>query len=372
MENNNKLKINNKEVLEFLKEIQKEELDISEWKEYKLVDLFEIEIAKSIDKTKLKNQYNGINYISRKTTNNGLELKTNYDNYDLLNFGNTLSLTMVGEYKGTCFYQEKDFYSSQNILLLRKDNLNKNQFLFLTSLFTKKYKNENNYSDALKKQSILKETIKLPSILNQETNLYEPDWQYMENYITNLEKDLNIQKINNTIGNIKNIKKEELDISEWKEYKLVDLFDIKRGNNSKNPKTIGNIPFISSTSFNNGINNYVELNLKDIIDSNVITVANNGSVGETFYQNKVFMVSSDVSILKSKYQLFNKNIAIFLIPIIKKISIKYNYASKWSLEKMKQETIKLPSKLNQETNVYEPDWQYMEDYIIDLEKKLNN
>ena len=70
-------------------------------------------------------------------------------------------------------------------------------------------------------------------------------------------------------------------------YKIGDLFKIMRGKNSKNPKTKGNIPFISSTSTNNGIHSFIEYDEIKIIDGNTITVANNGSVGETFYQKNI-------------------------------------------------------------------------------------
>jgi len=173
----------------------------------------------------------------------------------------------------------------------------------------------------------------------------------------------------NLVNTIKSIVKKDENLQEWQEYKIGDLFKIMRGKNSKNPKTKGNIPFISSTSTNNGIHSFIEYDEIKIIDGNTITVANNGSVGETFYQKNIFSASSDVSILILKDKLLTENIAMFLIPIIKKIGHKYNYGVKWSLDKMREDFIKLPSKWNNEFE-FEPDWEYMNNYISDLKKEI--
>ena len=173
----------------------------------------------------------------------------------------------------------------------------------------------------------------------------------------------------NLVNTIKSIVKKDENLQEWQEYKIGDLFKIMRGKNSKNPKTKGNIPFISSTSTNNGIHSFIEYDEIKIIDGNTITVANNGSVGETFYQKNIFSASSDVSILILKDKLLTENIAMFLIPIIKKIGHKYNYGVKWSLDKMREDFIKLPSKWNDEFE-FEPDWEYMNNYISDLKKEI--
>ena len=59
-------------------------------------------------------------------------------------------------------------------------------------------------------------------------------------------------------------------------------------------------PYISSTSENNGVDTFVEMkqgfgNLK-----NVLTLANSGSVGSTFYQQFEFVASDHVTALKSE------------------------------------------------------------------------
>ena len=65
---------------------------------------------------------------------------------------------------------------------------------------------------------------------------------------------------------------------------LSDIFDIKRGDIPSKPD-MGEYPFISSTTYNNGISSWGKVSdKKKLFPANSITVANNGSVGSSFYQ----------------------------------------------------------------------------------------
>src|SRR5207253_8269933 len=80
------------------------------------------------------------------------------------------------------------------------------------------------------------------------------------------------------------------------------------------------IPIISSSQGNNGADNFIKKNeRKDVKlnSKNLITIANNGSVGESFFQSLEFQVTSDVTILKLVHQELNEYIAFFLCSIIK-------------------------------------------------------
>lgn len=57
----------------------------------------------------------------------------------------------------------------------------------------------------------------------------------------------------------------------------------------------------------------------------------------------------------------NKYIAMFLITVIKANRYRFGYGRKWTMEKMKETVIKLPS---QEDGT--PDFTYMEKYIKSL------
>lgn len=172
-----------------LRQVTEQVIDTKDWEEFLLKDLFEIEIAKSIDKTKLKCMTNGINYISRMSTNNGLAQKV-IPIDSLINKGNCLTMVMVG-FRGVTFWQDTDFMASQNILVFRKKGISKNIGLYLASIFTKKFKPKDASYMAIKKSSIEKEKIKLPTVIN-ELGIKEPNWKYMEDYIDSIKTQLRL------------------------------------------------------------------------------------------------------------------------------------------------------------------------------------
>ena len=102
-----------------------------------------------------------------------------------------------------------------------------------------------------------------------------------------------------------------------------------------------------------------------IHEGNTISLSYNGSVGEAFYQPEPFWATDDVNVLyfkKSNKNEFNKYIALFICTILRQEKYRYSYGRKWVLENMRSTKIKLPIKRNT-NNEYEPDWNFMENYI---------
>lgn len=160
-------------------------------------------------------------------------------------------------------------------------------------------------------------------------------------------------KIIETCKNSEKKVKIEQDVSSWKEFKVKDLFKkVSVKHYPAIPEDEGNIPFISSTSLNNGISGYVEA---DAIDGNCITVSTNGDCFDCFYQEKDFAISTDVEALyNDKLNTYN---ALFIVTILKMQKLKYGYGRKPKNGKLYETVIKLPACND------EPDWKYMEDYI---------
>ena len=147
-----------------------------------------------------------------------------------------------------------------------------------------------------------------------------------------------------------------------KDFRIGDLFVIKKGKRLTKANQIkGEIPFVGSSSINNGITAYISNN-KYMHPAGSITVTYNGSVGQSFLQDKDFWASDDVNVLYSKYNI-SKEAKLYLITSLKKLSVKYSYNFKWTKEKMNNDTIALPV-----TNNQKPDWKYMERYIKAIEK----
>ncbi len=171
-----------------INKIEKKDIDTIQWKQYNVASLFNFEIAKSLDKSKVIESKKGINYITRQSTNNGLEFKVQ-EIENKKNLGNCITISMVGENKGCAFYQKDDFLSSQNMLVLRNNNISKKIAFFLIVCIEKTYRISSDYN-AIKKSDLFNTYITLPSKFNKEINKYEPDWEYMELYISELEKNI--------------------------------------------------------------------------------------------------------------------------------------------------------------------------------------
>lgn len=155
---------------------------------------------------------------------------------------------------------------------------------------------------------------------------------------------------------------EKLGLSDrrWESFALGDesLFEIERGDSVyiKN-MTEGEIPYISTTSENNGVTTCVsECNRS----GNLITLAYDGSIGACFYQEKPFFASEKIVTINTAQRPLNPWIAFFLIPIIRLEAGMYSYGGrKWTVEKqLKGTRLRLPV-----TAAGEPDYAFMEQYV---------
>lgn len=147
----------------------------------------------------------------------------------------------------------------------------------------------------------------------------------------------------------------------WKCYKIGSLFQIVKGKRlTKADMKDGTLNFIGASGENNGITAKIS-NSKYIHQGGKITVSYNGSVGEVFYQEDPFWASDDVNVLYPNF-ILTKNIALFLLPILKSKGRNYAFVNKWTKEEMEEEMIYLPAR--EDGN---PDFSLMEDYIKSLQ-----
>ena len=155
-----------------------------------------------------------------------------------------------------------------------------------------------------------------------------------------------------------------LNTSEWKEYRLGDLFEIKKGKRlTSEDQTEGTTPYIGAIDSNNGVSNYI--GQAPIHEGNTISLSYNGSVGQAFYQPIPFLATDDVNVLyfRDKTISFNRNMALFICTILKQEQYRYCYGRKWVLDSMNETMLKLPTKDGK------PDWSYMEKYISSLKSQ---
>lgn len=144
---------------------------------------------------------------------------------------------------------------------------------------------------------------------------------------------------------------------EYKTFDLTDLCDIsKRSALPQNQlNKDGDVPYVTTSSKNNGVSEFVaaEPNAK----ANTLTVALNGSCGETFYQFKDYITSGDNAVVELKGELFNPFLLMYIGHMIERQKWKYNYYRKLTMTKLKKFKIPVP------VSNGEIDTQYIEDLI---------
>lgn len=165
------------------------------------------------------------------------------------------------------------------------------------------------------------------------------------------------------MNKIKNNKKTKIDTTDWKEFKLSEIFKVMSTKTRELIKYFdGNTPFVSGTSINNGIEKRVLTN--ELLEKgNCITVSSLDC--SAFYQKEDF-IGRGHGVVQRLYNNdnLNKNNALFICVLIKKLGKKYNYNNQCFMNTLKNEIISIPSKNNQ------PDWEYMDKFIENLRHKI--
>lgn len=159
----------------------------------------------------------------------------------------------------------------------------------------------------------------------------------------------------------------QIDILNWHEFVIRDLFEIKRPEaRSQMDYDEGEVPFVASGNFNNGVLKYLKpKNDKDIDLGNCITVS--PIDGSSFYQECNFLDrggagSSIILLYNPKLNRYNGN---FIATVIRSVCKKYMYSDMANKDVIGLEKIKLP--------VYssgEPNWKYMEQYMKNIESQV--
>lgn len=326
-------------------------LNIENWKEFKIKDIFRLEPTKGVDSTELL-EGNVINYIGAKHEDNGLMLRCQLEGFESwVSKGNCIVFIQLGAGSaGYVNYIPDDFIgmNGKTICGYIDGIMNSQIGLFLETVLCKerpKYSFGRSWTGDRLRETI----IKLPADLQGN-----PDWKFMEDYI----KSLNHKPITT---NNRRYESHTLETTDWKDYIIEDLFDVYTGGDLIISETEeGDYPVASNSSENNNIAFYSTYlaNRKLFNHSMSISIADRG-VFKAFAQPKDFYIGTRAKCLVSK----NTNITIlqllFIVTIINQEAYRYSYGYNCCahLNNMK---IKLPTKNNQ------PDWEYMENYIKSL------
>ena len=167
---------------------------------------------------------------------------------------------------------------------------------------------------------------------------------------------------------------QKIDIANWGEFVIGDLFITEKEKNklqvptggyiSKKDLIDGNIPRITVSGINNGIIGYYDTiignnNYREY--ENFISVS---FLGTVFYQPNKSSLDMKVHCLKPKKYVLNEYSGAFLVSIIRKMITYFDYKDQLSSTLLPKLKIVLPIDKNGQ-----PDWQYMENYIKQVIKK---
>ncbi|WP_373080391.1 hypothetical protein [Fusobacterium varium] len=350
-------------------------LNTSTWKYFNLGKLFEIDagIYHFPDEYDVGNTP----YVSASNVNNGIQQRINL-NPDFK--GNCIVSGKVG---CTTFYQSEDFCATSDVNIFRAKNfkLNRKIGLFITTIinFSENYKW--NYGRQCRIGDSKKINIKLPTkMINNDYVIdstkqfsdegYIPDFEFIENFIENIEKTSkeNKDSIKNCLksSNFSIEKKQSINTEKWKKFRLGKLFEevykakayVKAELRSLEYPSEGYIPFITRTDNDNGCDCYVPLeDIENYEKGNAIIIGD--TTATIFYQKTDFATGDHIVVCRAKW--INEYTALFLKSIIEKERYKYNYGRAFKKDLIKASYIKLPTKEDGEV-----DFEYMESYIKNL------
>lgn len=338
--------------------------NFADWKEFKLQKLFTIKKGKRLTSYDQIDGYN--NYVGAIDSNNGV---SNHIAQSPIHQGNTISLSYNGSV-GEAFYQYEPYWATDDVNVLYPKFKGFNPYIgFFVCTILRKEKYKYSYGRKWTLYLMNNTVIKLPVLKKDnkfviDDNLtfssegFIPDWQFMEQYIKSLH--CKIIKTNNVSNDIK------INPLLWKEFSIGGKNGIFTCSTTplsiKDELVTGSCPLVSRTAVNNGIDGYFYIDSDKISEGNCITIGAEGIYA--FYQQDSFGTGNKVYTLRNNR--LNKFNALFIITILNKEDYRYSYGRARILGKLVQEKIKLPAILNPQTNKYEPDWQFMEDYIKSL------
>lgn len=160
----------------------------------------------------------------------------------------------------------------------------------------------------------------------------------------------------------------KINISQWHEFIVGDVFPNIIKPTVVHAKSViqsqEGIPYVVRSKFNNGIKCRVALK-KDYKPSPAGTISFGAENASFFYQSEQFISGRDIYYIDTRH--LSKQTCIFVAACLQSITHKYSYNNGLFPDLLRKEHIFLPA-----TSDGQPDWAYMEDFIKDIEAKVNN
>lgn len=356
--------ITRKKMMEMENTQSKLTLDGREWRSFLLLDFFTFKKGNQNNMASLNS--GNIPLVSAKKIDNGYKAFVSSNGKELYQ-ANILTINNDGDGgAGLSYYQPYMMALDSHVTaLVPRRPMNRHLLTFLSRCISIQHERFGN-GYPLNEKRINKFRFMLPVCSDDVST---PDWEFMEEYMKQTEQDIlkpTIDKlckrliINNLGGN-------SLLDANWKSFYFTEVFtEIQRGKRLKKADHIeGDTPYVSSTSFNNGVDGCIGNDESVRTFANCLTVANSGSVGSAFFHQYDFVASDHVTQLKREG--LDKYAYLFMVPLVSRLSEKYSFNREINDERIKREKILLP--VTEEGNI---DFAFMTSFMKEVEKDILN
>ncbi|OOF63412.1 restriction endonuclease subunit S [Rodentibacter pneumotropicus] len=295
---------------------------------------------------------------------------------------NVISISANGANTGATFYQNKEFTVLQDAYAIKwkytNDLLTDNQYLFLTGSISKAIYGNYEWTNKAGWERIKENKILLPI-----KNLTQIDFDFMENFISQLEayrlSQLEAYLLVTGLKDYQLTSEEEKVLEDfqngevkWEEVELQELFQVETSKKrfDANKVTILNsgYPYIVRTAMNNGVRGYLKENEEYLNEGNTISFGQDTAT--MFYQKRPYFTGDKIKILKSRFSNFNTKEALFFITLLGRAFSIFSWGSSSFSEKMiKSQKIIIPQKYSvNEEKFSEIDFNFMQTLISAVQK----
>lgn len=175
--------------LQIINDLQAENIDVVNYKRFHLYDdeLFTIDGGTKLDKVKMSNVCPSINFVGRANTNNGVtDFVDKIDAIEPYQAG-LMTISLGGEYLGSCFIQDMPFYTSQNVnVLIPKQEMSYYCKQFIATMIFKEGRiHYKAFIDELNRH--MKTDFSIPLPVDEKGNI---NWKFMNNYMKSVENKI--------------------------------------------------------------------------------------------------------------------------------------------------------------------------------------
>lgn len=326
-------------------------LNAVEWGEFYFYQIFStIQRGKRLIK---QNQKAGkIPYISSSGENNGVDNFISNEE-GVRKFKECISLANSGSV-GSAFFHSYKFIGSDHITSLSNKKFNKYIYLFLLPLI-KRLAEKYSFNREINDPRIKREKILLPK--DSQRN---PNYEFMEKFMKQIEQKQIQTQINNITSKLAQSKPLHFDTStiQWKEFKLSQFFKNYHGKRLvEKDRIYGNTPLLTAGESSNGVASFIDNQqmtiYKDFISIDMFGNAFYHAYSATGDDNIYFFVNDDLS----------QQIKLFIVACINMQKSKYSYGKQFRQPNADNARIMLPTDSNGN-----PHYEFMEKYMRNLEQ----